>query len=307
MTAISTLHSSGRPVIYTDGAFWQSTAKGSYSFTCYHQGIWTDISNWCPAGSSFDSEIAAIEHAIQWACVQGLDDPVFFIDNKAALCSFLDTRIRSSHMATIRINQILMDRLSTHPTRMTFRYCPSHSVIEGNDRTDRLTKTGAAIAPHVPPRLLLSNFISDHAKRMTLHWRILASSRSFKGQQWLPIRHKKKPFKPAIRNKAASNFFYALSGNDIVTMSRMAHALTNHAPTGEYRQRFHPTLENECPTCPGRFQSHTHILFYCPRYVPLSSSLTNWRCDRHNDKSWKNFFTRNVSAFTFGDLPDDVH
>ena len=78
-------------------------------------------------------------------------------------------------------------------------------------------------------------------------------------------------------------------------------------PTGEYRLRFYPELDNQCPTCPGQLMSRSHILFSCNRYVPLSSSLTNWRRDRHNDKSWKSFFTHNVSAFTFGDLPDDVH
>ncbi|KAF8697726.1 hypothetical protein AX14_001266 [Amanita brunnescens Koide BX004] len=304
---IQKLHSSGRPVLYTDGAYWNTSSKGSFSFTCFHRGIWTDIYDWCPAGSSFDSEIAAIESAIQWVCIRGLRDPIMFIDNKAALTSFLDTRIRSSHMATIRINAILAEYLTTRPTHFTFQYCPSHSGVEGNERADRLTKLGAAIAPIVPPRILISNFISDHIRRMNLHWRVLAASRSFRGHQWLPIRRKKKTFRPAIRNKAATNFFYVLSGNDIVTLSRMARAITNHAPTGEYRLRFYPELDNQCPTCPGRLMSQSHILFSCPRYVPLASSLTNWRRDRHNDKSWKTYFTHNVSAFTFGDLPDDVH
>ncbi|KAF8651169.1 hypothetical protein AX14_008490 [Amanita brunnescens Koide BX004] len=252
---ISKLHSSDRPIIYTDGAFWHSSAKGSFSFTCHHRGTWFDIYDWCPAGSSFDSEIAAIESAIQWVCTRGLRDPILFIDNKAALTSFLDTRIRSSHMATIRINTILMDYLTTHPTRITFQYCPSHSGVEGNERADRLTKLGAAIAPIVPPRILISNFISDHIHRMNLHWRILAASRSFRGQQWLPIRRRKKPFRPAIHNKAATNFFYILSGNDIAMLSRMARAITNHAPTGEYRQRFYPNLNSHCPTCPGQLMS----------------------------------------------------
>ncbi|KAF8641612.1 hypothetical protein AX14_009867 [Amanita brunnescens Koide BX004] len=71
------------------------------------------------------------------------------------------------------------------------------------------------MAPITPPRLLLSHFVNDFTKRMTIHWRILFASRSFKGQQWLPIRRQKKIFKPAIRNKASTNFFYDLSGNDI--------------------------------------------------------------------------------------------
>ena len=166
-------------------------ARGAQSFTAYHGGIWQDHSDWCPAGSSFDSEIVAVESAIQWACVCKLPNPIFFIDNKVALSSFLDTRVRGSQMSCIRINEILRDRLSTSSSTFTFRYCPSHSGIEGNKRANRLTKQGAAIAPLSPPRILLSNFTDDFAKWMTLHWRILFASSSFKGCQWLPICHKK--------------------------------------------------------------------------------------------------------------------
>jgi hypothetical protein len=270
--------------------------------------LWHDSFNWCPAGSSFDAEIAAIEEAVQWACVNRLPNPIFFIDNKAALGSFLDTRVRSSQMASIRINEILRDRLSSdNDASFSFRYCPLHSGIEGNDRADRLTKRGAALAPTVPPRILLSNFVNDFTKRMTVHWRTLFASQSFKGQQWLPIRQKKKVFRPAVRNKAATRFFLDLADNDIGTLSRMARAITNHTPTGEYRRRFYPDRDYSCPTCPQRVQTRTHILCHCSRYSSLCSSLTSWSRDRKNDKSWKLFFQRNPSAFTFGDLPDDVH
>ena len=58
--SISLLHLSGRPVIYTDGAYWNKSARGAFSFTCFHQGVWTDKTGWCLAGSSFDAEIVAI-------------------------------------------------------------------------------------------------------------------------------------------------------------------------------------------------------------------------------------------------------
>ena len=210
-------------------------------------------------------------------------------------------------MSCIRISEILRDYLSSCDSAIDFRYCPSHSGIEGNKRADRLTKQGAAIAPLSPPRILLSNFVNDYAKWMTLHWRILFTSRHFKGHQWLPICHKKKVLKPAIQNKATSNFFFNISDNNIGTLSRMACALTNHAPTGEYRIKFHQDLGQYCPACPHHVQSRTHILFHCPRYSPLHSSITNWSRDKSNSKSWKLFFSCNPSAFTFGDLPDDVH
>ena len=206
--SISTLHTSGRPILYTDGAFWNKLARGAHSFSCFRNGTWEDFSGWCPAGSSFDAEVVAIETAVQWACTEQLTDPVFFIDNKAALNSFLDTRVRCSQMSCIRISEILKDFFTNNAhSNFTFRYCPSHSGIEGNERADQLTKRGAAIAPVNPPRILLSNFINDYTKRMTLHWCILFASRSFRGRQWLPIRHKKKIFKPAIHNKSTTNFF----------------------------------------------------------------------------------------------------
>ena len=210
-------------------------------------------------------------------------------------------------MSCIRINKILQDYLATSSSTFTFRYCPSHSGIEGNERADRLTRLGATIAPVSPPQILLSNFINDYTRRMTLHWRILFSTTSFKGRQWLSIRHKKKVLKPIIRNKATTNFFFNISGNDIGMLSRMARALTNHAPIGEYRTRFYPDLDPLCPVCPLHVQTRKHVFFHCPRYMPLHSSLTNWSCDKANSKSWKSFFTCNISAFTFGDLPDDVH
>ncbi|KAF8643520.1 hypothetical protein AX14_009547, partial [Amanita brunnescens Koide BX004] len=135
--SISTLHSSGRPVLYTDGAFWNKSARGAFSFTCYHRGVWQDFYNWCPAGSSVDAEIVAIEAATQWACSQGFTNPIIFVDNKAVLSSSLDTRVRCSQLASIRINSILMDHLSSSPsTSFSMRYCPSHSGIEGNEWAD---------------------------------------------------------------------------------------------------------------------------------------------------------------------------
>ena len=142
---------------------------------------------------------------------------------------------------------------------------------------------------------------------MTIHWQVLFTSRGFKGHQWLPLRRQKKVFKPAIHNKAATRFFHDLAGNDIELLSCMAHAITNHAPTGEYRRHFYPDRENSCPSCPQHAQTRMHIFFHCSKYSPLHTSLANWSHDKDNHKLWKIFFQRNPSVFTFGDLPDDVH
>ena len=307
-TKILTLEQDGRHLLFTDGAYWNKSSRGSYAFTVYHQSTWHDSFGWCPAGSSFDAEIAALEEAIAWATTNKIADPIFFIDNKAVLKSFLDLTTHSSQLASIRINILLHDFLSTTSSTMSFAYCPSHEGINGNERADHLTKSGAAMGPTIPIRILRSNFINEFKRDMSRHWRILAQSQTYKGRGWMPIRCKRRFFKPDIVNKARRRFFLDLSGNDIKTMSRMARAATNHAPTGEYRERFHPDLDTHCKTCgPGTLHTRAHVFFHCSSYVPLAASLTDWKKDRKNHMSWKNFFQDNPTAFTFGDLPEDVH
>ncbi|KAF8701168.1 hypothetical protein AX14_000565, partial [Amanita brunnescens Koide BX004] len=306
---IETLERDNCSLIFTDGTYWTKTSRASYAFTTYHLSSWHDNYGWCTAGSSFDAEIAALEEAIQWAVIHRIPDPVFFIDNKSVLLSFLDLDTHSSQMASIRLNILLKDYLSSSPDlTVTFAYCPSHVGITGNERADHLTKDGAAIGPTTLLRILRSNFINEFKRDMTRHWRILAKSQTYKGRNWFPIKRKCRNFKPDVTNKSCKKFFMTLSGNDIESISRMARAVTNHTPTGEYRRCFHPNEPTHCKFC-GPLSEHTrdHVFFSCPKYEPLAPSFTDWKNNRNNDKSWKTFFQANPSAFTFGDLPEDVH
>ncbi|KAF8632183.1 hypothetical protein AX14_010845, partial [Amanita brunnescens Koide BX004] len=158
---IAVLEQDGRHLLFTDGAYWNKSSRGSYAFTAYYQSTWHDSFGWCPAGSSFDAEIAALEEAIAWATTKKITDPIFFIDNKAVLKSFLDLTTHSSKLSSIRINILLHDFLSTTSSTISFAYCPSHEGINGNERADRLTKSGAAMGPTVPIRILRSNFINE--------------------------------------------------------------------------------------------------------------------------------------------------
>ncbi|KAF8662009.1 hypothetical protein AX14_007127, partial [Amanita brunnescens Koide BX004] len=221
------LKTENRTLIFSDGAYWAKSSHASYAFTAFHNQRWHDCNGWCPAGSSYDSELAALEEAIQWAVVQNVQSPIFFIDNKSVITSFLDLDTHSSQVSSIRINLLLHDHLSTMNNILSFAYCPSHVGIDGNERTDQLTKEGAALGPTDPLRILRSNFIGQFKRDMSTHWRVLARSHSYKGRSWLPIKRKRRNFKPNITNKSCKNFFMTMSGNDITTISRMARTLTN--------------------------------------------------------------------------------
>ena len=57
----------------------------------------------------------------------------------------------------------------------------------------------------------------------------------------------------------------------------------------------------------GKEAMRRHILTECPGYVNGFASLTDWGTCRNNDMLLMRFLERNPSAFTFGDVPLDVH
>ncbi|KAF8640202.1 hypothetical protein AX14_009992 [Amanita brunnescens Koide BX004] len=230
------------------------------------------------------------------------------IDNKAAATSLFNFDVKSSQMAVIRINLLLESWLARDARcSLTIRFTPSHEGINGNERADRLTKAGLELCPTNPPRILRSHFLAEHRSRAEHEWQRRWKDVAYRGSQWLPIRRKKKVFKPSLA-KTSRNFFHELAKGDPRHLSRLAHVLTNHAPTGEYRTRFFPNEPTACPHCDeDTLQTRRHILTECPWYVASFPSMADWGKYRRNEVTLTGFLDKNPSAFTFVDAPLDVH
>ena len=248
---------------------------------------------------------AALEHITTCATYS---HAIVIIDNKAAANALFNFDVKSSQMAVIRINALLMTWLTQDECHcLTIRFAPSHEGIPGNKRADELTKAGLRLCPTNPPTILRSHFVAIQKRQAEAEWQRLWTDVTYRGSQWLLIRQKKKVFKPSFA-KPACNFFHNMAKGEPSHLSCLAHILTNHAPTGEYRTRFFPDETTECPRCDEHaLQTRRHILTECPRYVNGFASMTDWGKHRNNDTLLKRFLDRNPSAFTFGDVPFDVH
>lgn len=89
-------------------------------------------------------------------------------------------------------------------------------------------------------------------------------------------------------------------------LARLTRFLTNHAPTGGFRQRFFLQLPYRC-AC-GRTQTRNHILFGCSRYVHpclLFHSHAAFSSHPSNFPLLLQWLHLNPDAFTFGDVPPD--
>ena len=75
--------------------------------------------------------------------------------------------------------------------------------------------------------------------------------------------------------------------------ARASRAITNHAPTGEYRLRFFPREEFRCPCGLYPIESRCHILHECRRFNNY------WNPRRDSISHFVMFLEFNPSAFAF--------
>ena len=140
-------------IVYTDSVFHHSDYKAASAFTVAQGSSWYDQYDWCPAASSFDAELRAIEAALEHVITRTTHSHVIlFIDNKAAANSLFDFNVKSSQMSVVRVNLLLSAWLAegSHRT-LTVRFAPSHQGIDGNERADQLTKARLRLCPTNPP------------------------------------------------------------------------------------------------------------------------------------------------------------
>ena len=265
--------------------------------------------------SSFDAEIAALESAVSWICTH--DDMVdssvvyFLIDNKGVIQSFLKTHIRSSQTTATRIHLLLHNLFQRRPDLcIHVSYCPSHSGIPFNEQVDHLASSHDNPSS-LPRGMLRQHFLEGHLKSANAQWQALNRLKSYRGRHWLLIHQKKRPFSPRLKNRDTRLHFINMANDNMDDFSRLSRAITCHAPIGEYYSScpdHFPGFPTQCGTCPNvEVQTRAHVLTTCPKYVSSFSSLQYLLKKKNNDSLFSSFLADNPSAFSFADLPPDVH
>ena len=90
------LHSLQDLVVYTDGAYHHTDNRASYAVCTVWNHNWDDHTDWCPSASSFNSELRAIEKAIEVITSSEARRAHLFCDNKAAANAIFNFEVKSS-------------------------------------------------------------------------------------------------------------------------------------------------------------------------------------------------------------------
>jgi ribonuclease HI len=287
---------------FTDGSVLPGAASKSAAafrtFRGHTQILARAIS--CGKATPYDTEMFALAAAIGALTTGEASEAEhlhLFTDCLSAIQSITDTSVHPGQSIAILACQRLREWLASHPEgTVTFHWCPGHAGIELNELVDKDAKRAAASLPTAP-------HISFAFRRQGLRhaalaeWRKLAANASYRGSHFLHGRRLPTPSDRLVRSS-----LLAQTGHSVSLTARMARTILNHAPTGEFRQRFFPKEATDCPTC-GVLHSRRHILNSCVRYRRRQNFYEFLKNSSEPGPIIKDFLTKNPTAFSFEDAP----
>jgi ribonuclease HI len=287
---------------FTDGSVLPGAAsKSAAAFRAYRgrtQFAARTIS--CGKATPYDAEMFALAAAV--GALTGeeagrAEHLHLFTDCLSAIQSITDTAIHPGQSISILACQRLRNWLTAHPHgTVAFHWCPGHANIDLNELVDRDAKRAAATLPSAPHISLA--FRQQGLRHAALaEWRELAARPEHRGKRFLYGRRPPTPPDRLVRSSLLSH-----TGNSTSLTARMARAVLNHAPTGEYRRRFFPREKSACAVC-GVLQSRRHIISSCARYQRRQNFYEFLKNSSEPGPHLRDFLTKNPTALSFDDAP----
>ncbi|KZV69654.1 hypothetical protein PENSPDRAFT_558662, partial [Peniophora sp. CONT] len=246
---------------------------------------------------SYDAEAFAIVMALgTLTSLPDATDIHIYADNKSALASTFDTSLHSSQCVSVSACRTLRPWLEANESRIHLHWCPGHVGVEQNELADGDVKDAAHNKPPSSYRshaFLLQGIRND---AMTA-WRSRAKDPKYRGKQFLTGRGSIN-LSDRLKTK---NTLLDLAGGSNDAMARLTRATLNHAPTGEFRLRFHPREPTLCDCAPFLEYLHSrhHILYHCSRYVRQPNFHNSIRQAKDPVPLLYDFLDSNPNAFSF--------
>ncbi|KAI0686389.1 hypothetical protein C8T65DRAFT_591212 [Cerioporus squamosus] len=214
-------------------------------------------------------------------------------------------------MANVNSCRILRDWFERSPdNHLHLHYCPSHSGIDENDAIDGEVKHLARYPGELPryhgtfptSYAYIKSAITDNVRH---EWQKLADAQP---QQYWGRYHLRHPTFRRLRH--TGSFPLKRLGGRPTLVARFVRCITNHAPTGQYHDRFR-ARHGEPTLCilhsgPPAYHTREHVLFRCDHYTRkfAYSSIEELLQSLDPFYDIQSFLLDNPTAFSFEDVPD---
>jgi len=247
-----------------------------------------------PAGrtTALDAKLFAIQLGVVKATSFDVKCIIIITDSLTAARRAVDASVHSGQTHSLAIVQVLRDFFTNHPDcSIHFWDCPSKAQWSLHFLAHEDT-TSTKIAAGCHPATSLDTLRFKSAAACLNAWRTFFAHPSSQGRYFLPL-------KGGIKNLLQPSYakgegWLPFIGKSVTLCARATRAILNHAPIGEFRQRFFPA---ECTQCPyGHCQVETcrHIFANCYRFAhfPLTDLVPTV-------KNFVKFLKEHPSAFAF--------
>ena len=240
---------------YTDGSAFKATKNAGFGILLeYPNGTVSETSDCCGANcSNYEAEVLAITTAIQIIhqafelTEQQPADIVVFSDSKSALEALQNPPYNHREVAILA--QTVHCLLASYDVQVNLQWIPGHSDVKGNEKADKLAKSGAAKPQKnttctltTVQRILKQNEKEDWLNR----WACGSTGRILFQDMSQP------------RPKDAINFLNR-ADQSLIFQFRTQHARTNY-----HLNRINPLHEPNCRLCFAPYEIPQHILLQCP-------------------------------------------
>ncbi len=175
-------------------------------------------------------------------------------DNTGALQRIFQGSPGKAQTCSLNFWRNIINILDKHANvHFALTWCPGHFDIDGNEKADKLAKSGSYLTPMKPNYKSLSYLGSLHKHKIGEEWRHRwANNYTTLCSKFHITNHIPPTTHPMNR-------FLTL---DQCTFSQTIQCCTGHTHIGEYYQQFVPNEEQECH-CRKTLQTQNHLLFKC--------------------------------------------
>jgi len=267
-TSISHVHSANQPLIKT----------------VHHTSFVT----------STEAELFAIRCGINQACtINNVSKIIIVTDSIHAARKIFDSR---SHPYQIHSAAILSELCTFFSSKefnsIEFWECPSKLKWRFHHDADKDSKA-FSVTPSYPSKISWDFCKKTDCEESIKLWKMTFQASDRKDKHFLDLLDNElNVIEPSYAK--GGPWLQSFSHSNSLC-ARAARAITNHAPIGEYRLRFFPSMDFSCPCNNHSIEPRRHILHECHRFNGY------WNPRRDTLNHFVMFLTANPNAFTFND------
>ncbi|KAF8629923.1 hypothetical protein AX15_003198 [Amanita polypyramis BW_CC] len=158
-------------------------------------------------------------------------------------------------------------------------WCPAHMDVLENEFVDKLATSNLSI-DSIAAASTLKSKITEIAAKIYNEWDSQTRKHHALGHDFLRLKFNNKRIGPSFGQR--KKIFYEASNDNIKRLAKLTRIITNHAPIGVYRRRWHPNSNPMCKFDPDELHDRRHILCNCSKYKNNFSSISSLM--KHKDR-----------------------